>query len=313
MAEAKNTKGGANQLRTVLILSLSAVVLVAAGTIIALRAITPQYPDRTPSNEILVDAQWLEDNLDSVVILDSARSNDDFLNGHIPGAALVGRSTTWDTVEGIAGMLPDPEVVAQDLADAGVSNDTPVVVYDAGNGLWASRLFWALEYLGHSNVHLLDGGFASWQEAGKEVATTPQVPQRGDFTANPQPLLIADKDYLIENLGNEQLAILDTRSPDEYTGVDVRAERGGHIPTSINIEWTQNLNQAGSFKTFSELADLYESAISGETGPAVTLCQTGVRGAHTYVVLRTLGHNQARVYDGSWAEWGNDPGTPIDL
>ncbi|GAB6090478.1 sulfurtransferase [Spirochaeta dissipatitropha] len=269
-------------------------------------------PKRTPADQILVTPEWLQENKDSVTILDSARSFDAFLEGHIPGAAWVVREVSWDTVGGISGMLPDHEVVAAELADAGVSNDTPVVIYDGGNGLWASRLFWALEYLGHSKVHILDGGYAAWTAAGLDVSTDPQVPARGDFTAALQPELIADKAYVLDNLGSLETAIFDTRSEAEYTGVNVQAERGGHIPGSLNIEWTKNVGEGRSFRDLPELDLLYADALkSGQT--AITLCQTGVRGAHTYVALRLLGHENVRVYDGSWAEWGNDPTVPVDL
>ncbi|AFG37375.1 sulfurtransferase [Spirochaeta africana] len=307
---AKSNVRTASVVRTRLILAVAAILLLTAGTILAFQTIAAS-PQRTPGDQILVDAEWLEQRLGEVVILDSARSLDAFLEGHIPGAALVAREVTWETIDGIEGMLPDPELVAQDLADAGVSLDTPVVVYDAGNGLWASRLFWALEYLGHRQVHLLDGGFAAWQAAGFDTAVTPAFPERGDFVANPQPELIADRDYILDKLDSGALTVLDTRSPDEFTGADVRAERGGHIPGSINIEWTENVGQGRSYRPLEDLSGLYQDTLAA--GDTVTLCQTGVRGAHTYVALRVLGQQQVRVYDGSWAEWGNDPDAPIDL
>ena len=267
--------------------------------------------ERTPGDEILVTPAWLAENADSVTLLDARGNLDAFSQGHVPGAAFVAREVTWDTVDGIAGNLPAPEIVAADLEDAGVRNDRPVVVYDAGNGLWASRLFWALEYLGHTRVHLLDGGIEAWTAAGLPVTTEVTVPQRGEFTANVRPALIATAEELLEDLGNDDLAILDARSPGEYEGTDVRAARGGHIPGSVNIDWVHNVGTGTSFKSTTELAALYDDAISGRNGPKVALCQTGVRGAHTYVALRVLGHEEVRVYDGSWEEWGNRTDLPI--
>ncbi len=267
--------------------------------------------ERTPGEELLVTPEWLVENADSVTLLDARGSLDAFSEGHIAGAAFVARQVTWDTVDGIAGNLPEPEIVAADLEDVGVRHDRPVVVYDAGNGLWASRVFWALEYLGHTRVHLLDGGLEAWTAAGHAVTGEVTVPQRGEFTANVRPALIATADDLLEDLGNENLAILDARSPGEYEGTDVRSARGGHIPGSINIDWVNNVGDGTSFRSTTELAALYDDAISGRNGPKVALCQTGVRGAHTYVALRVLGHDEVRVYDGSWEEWGNRDDLPI--
>ncbi len=295
------------------VLGGAAVVVIVAGAVAALAYSGVLGADpRTPAEEVLVDPEWLEARRDEVVIIDYARGTDAFSKGHIPGAAHLPREVAWDTVDGTSGMLPEVDQVVADLEAAGVRNDRPVVVYDADNGLWASRLFWALEYLGHEQAHLLDGGLRAWEEAGYEVADTPRPPDQGDFTADVRDDLLAERDDVLENIDNEAFAIVDARSPAEFRGEDVRADRGGHIPGSVNIDWVENVSQSSSFRPIGELAELYEEIIDGDQGPAVALCQTGVRGAHTYVALRALGYEQAQVYDGSWAEWGNDPDTPID-
>lgn len=267
----------------------------------------------TPPEEILVSPQWVAEHSDELVIIDYARGREEFSAGHIPGAAYLPREVAWDEVDGLNGMLPAPETVAADLSDAGVSHDAPVVVYDAGNGLWASRLFWALEYLGHSDVHLLDGGVAAWQQSGRELTTEVAVPERTEFEPQLREGLLVSQDYLLENIGNEEFAIIDTRSPEEYNGIEQRSERSGHIPGAVNVNWVNNLpdGESASFKPVAALTATYEDLLDGKDGPAVTLCQTGVRGAHTYVALRVLGYEDARLYDGSWEQWGNDPDTPI--
>ncbi len=124
--------------------------------------------------------------------------------------------------------------------------------------------------------------------------------------------LVATQSWIEKNLGNPDLQIIDTRSLKEYTGEDARSDRGGHIPGAININWV--LNISGEDQTFlseQELAELYDYKGVQKNKTAVTLCQTGVRGAHTYFVLRLLGYPRVRLYDGSWAEWGNRGETPI--
>ncbi|TVR60316.1 MAG: sulfurtransferase [Spirochaetaceae bacterium] len=304
-----------NRLATTWSTRLAAVLAIAATLVVSVSASgrqeTARGIERTPADAILVTPEWLSENAGSVTVLDTRGSLSAFTEGHIPGAAFVAREVTWDTVDGIAGNLPSPEIVAADLEDVGVRDDRPVVVYDAGNGLWASRVFWALEYLGHTQVHLLDGGLAAWTAAGYDVTTEVTVPERGNFAANVRPSLIATTEELLEELGNDTLAVLDARSPGEYAGTDVRSARGGHIPGSINVDWVNNIGDGTSFKTTTALAALYDEALSGRNGPAVALCQTGVRGAHTYVALRVLGHEDVRVYDGSWEEWGNRTDVPV--
>ena len=263
---------------------------------------------------LLVDSDWLEVNLEreNLVIIDFGRSPEDYAAGHIPGAVYLDRKAVYDTVDGINGMLPPPELAIPRFEDAGISNDSTVVIYDAIGGLWASRLFWGLEYYGHERVHLLDGGFPNWVAEERPVSNVSPDVAGGTFQYIIRDELVADYEYIEANLNTGAIQIIDTRSAAEYAGTDLRAERGGHIPGAINIDWGLNLDESRRFLTVQELAEMYDSSDIDKDKTQITHCQTGVRGAHTYFVLRHLGYENVKLFDESWVVWGNLLDTPIE-
>jgi len=265
--------------------------------------------------QLLVETEWLatKGGSSKLRLIDYGRKVVDYQAGHIPGAVFIDRKAVWDKVNGIPGMLPSVETIVVELEKAGINNDNVVLIYDGSGGLWASRLFWALEYLGHRNVHILNGGWNKWLQEKRSVQLASHVPPRGNFIPHVQYDLLATEDWILGNLGNPDVQIIDTRSPKEYAGEDVRAARGGHIPAAVNINWISNLtpNDSKTFLIEKELAELYESMKISKNKTIATLCQTGVRGAHTYFVLKLLGYPKVKLYDGSWAEWGNDWKAPV--
>jgi thiosulfate/3-mercaptopyruvate sulfurtransferase len=264
---------------------------------------------------LLVETGWLarKGNSSKLRIIDYGRKLQDYETGHIAGAVFVDRKTVWDKVNGIPGMLPSVETVVAELEKARIDNDSTVVIYDRIGGLWASRLFWALEYLGLKDVHILNGGWNKWFKERRPIQMGASIVPRGNLTVHLQPDLLSTKKWILDNLTNPGVQIIDTRSFMEYIGADVRAARGGHIPRAVNINWIFNLtsNDSKTFLPEKELTKLYESMEISKNKTIATYCQTGIRAAHTYFVFRLLGYPKVRVYDASWAEWGRDFGTPV--
>jgi thiosulfate/3-mercaptopyruvate sulfurtransferase len=303
---------------------ISTIFIISLLALLFSCTTTPEFSEYQPkparekaaiSGQLLFETEWIPagGSYPNLRLIDFGRKGADYRAAHIPGAAFMDRQAVWNKVNGIPGMLPPVETMVAELEKAGVSNDSTVVIYDNNSGLWASRLFWALAYLGHEDIHILNGGWTKWIHENRAVQTASYLPPRGKFIPHIQPDLLATGNWILENLNNPELQIIDTRSLKEHAGEDVRAARGGHIPGAVNINWISNLKSDGS-KTFApkaKLTNLYDSRKISKDKIIVTHCQTGVRGTHTYFVLKHLGYPRVRVYDGSWAEWGNNIRTPV--
>lgn len=193
----------------------------------------------------------------------------------------------------------------------GVTPDRPVVVYEEQSGIKAARVFWFLEYLGHPNVRVLDGGIQAWTRASLPVTTAVTTPKPSTWHGDPDSSRLATWDQVLERLGQAGTAIVDTRSPGEHTGAVVRAKRGGAIPGAVNLEWTNNLTPEGTFKPEADLRAMYSAIGVTPDREVVTYCQGGYRAAHTYLALRILGFPHIRNYTGSWKEWGDREDLPL--
>ena len=265
----------------------------------------------------LVSTEWLQNELnnDEVIVID-VRKKDQYDSGHIPGAFHMTPGEVFQQeIDGVKGMLPSASHIEMNLSLAGATPNSTIVFYDGNSNLWSSRGLWALEVYGHKNTKLLDGVWGKWESEGREISTSPPDPKSSNYKFNSSidNSLIAGLDEIIESIDDPSKIVCDTRSPEEYSGKDVRAERGGHIPNSKNVNWVMGVNDSGEFKSANELKKLYDDAgiTDGET--IYTLCQTAVRATHTWFILSyLLGEKNVKVYDGSWTEWGNDSSLPIE-
>jgi len=194
----------------------------------------------------------------------------------------------------------------------GVGTEKEVVVYEENSGVRAARGLWFLEYFGHPNARVLDGGMRAWREAGFPVSTDPVSPKPSQFKISEKRDLLATADDVLQSLGEKDIAIIDTRSDDEYMGRNIRAARGGAVPGAIHIEWTQNLDPSGRYKPVAELRAMYEKLGITPAKEAIPYCQGGYRSAHTYLALRLCGFPKLRNYLGSWGEWGDRLDLPIE-
>lgn len=262
---------------------------------------------------LLTTAEDLRKKLDSEdLCLIDVRPAEDFAGGHLPGAVhfdVFGLSLI-DTSD--APLNAFMHMIHHIFELRGISEKKEVVVYENQSGMRAARALWFLDYLGHPQARMLDGGMQAWKAAGFATATEAIAPKAASFKISEHRDVLATAQDVLQSLNKNEIAILDTRSRSEYLGTQIRAARGGAIPGAIHIEWTDNLDNSGKFKSTAELQAMYSRAGITADKEVISYCQGGYRAAHSYVALRLIGFPRIRNYIGSWKEWGDRTDLPIE-
>jgi len=263
--------------------------------------------------QALVDAAWVAARLTrpDVRLIDLSSTPEVYARGHIAGAVYAHwQADLTDPTHPVKGMAPSREQFQALARRLGIRNEDSVILYDDTSSLFAARAFWIFKLYRHPRVAILDGGSRRWVAEGRPLVTGGSGMAPSTYVAPPRDeSILATTEYLVARLGSG--LVCDARSPREYAGLDVRSARGGHIPGALNIEWTTTVNPDGTFKRPDALRAIYGPRFPRDR-EVIVYCQTGVRAAHTWFVLKyLLGYPQVRNYDGSWEEWGNRSDTPV--
>jgi thiosulfate/3-mercaptopyruvate sulfurtransferase len=271
--------------------------------------------------ETLVDVTWVQDNLGTanVRLVEVDVDPSLYEKGHVEGAV----GWNWETD------LCDPvrrDVLAREdfeklCSAAGITPDTTVVLYGDSNNWFACWALWEFKLYGHRDVRLMNGGRVKWEKEGLPYVTDVPAHEKSSYRAGqPDPDLRAFRPEVEERVAGREVNLVDVRSPDEFTGKIIAppglmetAQRAGHIPGAVNVPWAMAAREDGTFKSVAELKELYDDAGVIPARDTIAYCRIGERSSHTWFVLKyLLGYDNVKNYDGSWTEWGNIVGAPIE-
>ena len=274
--------------------------------------------------ESIVETDWVAEHMndDNSVLVEVDVDTAAYDQGHIPGS--IGWNWTTQLNDTLTRDIPSDKQMESLLSSAGITLDTPVVLYGDNNNWFATYAFWQLKIYGHKDVRIMNGGRVKWVSEGRELTTDVPKPTPTTYriTGKDENIRATRDEMLDIARGSVNVSMVDVRSPDEFSGKLLAppalpqegSQRGGHIPGATNIPWLSAVNEEdGTFKPVSELHEVYSS--KGITGDKETVayCRIGERSSHTWFVLtQILGYDKVKNYDGSWTEYGSIVGAPIE-
>jgi thiosulfate/3-mercaptopyruvate sulfurtransferase len=287
---------------------------------------TTEIPTADPktASDVLFDVDWAREHLDDpkVRFLEVDVDTSAYDEGHLPGAVPI--NWTSQLTDSIRRDLVSRSDLEELLRDAGIDDDTLIVLYGDNNNWFAAWAYWQLQYHGLENARLLDGGRKKVQSAGLPLTTAAPTHGRGSITVpeGTREDLRAYRDDVVAIASDKgSTRLVDVRSPEEYRGElaapahlpQEAAQRKGHVPGAANVPWSQAVAEDGTFKPTGELRALYEAKDIRPDRPVVAYCRIGERSSHTWFVLHELlAYPDVRNYDGSWTEYGSLVGVPIE-
>lgn len=272
----------------------------------------------------VVSADWLESHLSEpdLKIVDASwylpiqnrNQREEYDESHIPGAVFFDQDAIVEPGATLPHTLPSPAVFAAHASRLGLSNNDTIVVYDGPGIFTAPRVWWMLRVMGANKVHVLDGGFDNWKKDGRPVTDAATLAKPGKFIVDFDDSRIASFSTLQTIVAEGGAQIADARSPGRFSGSEPEPRAGmrsGHMPGAFNIP-VMSLSENGYLKNADALRSVFDTAGMDLDKPVVTSCGSGVTAAAIILALESLGHQDNRLYDGSWSEWGSREDTPVE-
>ncbi len=272
-------------------------------------------------SDVLVTTEWVSEHVKdaNVRVVEVDVDTSAYEQGHVPGA--IGWNWSTELCDTLVRDIIPPEKFDALMGKSGIGNDTTVVLYGDNNNWFAAWAFWQMKIYGHRDVRIMNGGRKKWLAESRPLDTAKPAPAAASYKGAPADTsLRAFLPEVQEAVKKGSAALVDVRSPQEFTGeilappgLPETCQRGGHIPGAKSIPWGKACNDDGTFKSAADLTQLYGGAGVTPDRPVIAYCRIGERSSHTWFVLKhLLGYKDVKNYDGSWTEWGNLVGAPVE-